>query len=149
MQSIWAHQTQHIPIHFKLVPAKCFSEDISYLVLGAAKDYFDQSLLHIISEEWCLISMCFILLWWTGFLVILTTLVLSQNKGIHSKRILKSSSYCLIQRNWAQHKEDVIYSASVVERSTKFYFLVPQEIQEDPKKWVIPQVLFLSTRYPT
>lgn len=44
---------------------------------------------------------------------------------------------------WAQPDATAIYSTSIVERATRFWFLVAKEMKDDPKKWSIPEVLFL------
>ena len=41
-----------------------------------------------------------------------------------------------------------MYSASVVDSATEFYFLLNQEIRLTPKNWQVPLVLFLSNLHP-
>jgi len=50
--------------------------------------------------------------------------------------------------DWAQQLPAVIYSASVVERATQACFLECHEIREQPKRWQVPLVLFLSVLQP-
>lgn len=39
----------------------------------------------------------------------------------------------LIHNNWAQQNAVTTYSASAIERATKFFFLAPHEIRDEPK----------------
>ena len=74
--------------------------------------------------KWCLISICLVRECSTGFFVILMALVLSQKIGILCNATPKSLNCCLIHKIWAQQLPAAIYSASAVERATKFYFLL-------------------------
>ena len=79
----------------------------------------------------------------TRFFPVFTALMLSHKRGTVLIWTPKSSSWFLIQRIWAGQEESTTYSASVVERATEFYFLVPQEISKDQRKWVFLEVLFI------
>ena len=94
--------------------------------------------------KWCLISMCLVLECWIGFFVKLIALVLSHLIGILHYVIPKSSSYCLIHNTWAQQLPTATYSASAVDKATKFGFLQCHEIKFNPRNWHVPLVLFLS-----
>ena len=98
--------------------------------------------------KWCLISICFDLECWIGFLVRFIALVLSHLMGVSLSLIPKSLSYWLIHKIWAQQLSTVIYSASTVDSATEFYFLLNQEIRLTPRNWKIPLVLFLSNLHP-
>jgi hypothetical protein len=41
-----------------------------------------------------------------------------------------------------------MYSASAVERATKFCFFEAQDTKDLPKNWQVPDVLFLSILHP-
>ena len=69
-----------------------------------------------------------------GFFDILMELVLSHLIGTCSKDKSKSLSVCFIPRICAQHKLDAMYSTSVVDKATEFYFLLCHETNECPKK---------------
>ena len=99
-------------------------------------------------RKWCLISICLVLEFMTGFLVRLIALVLSYFKGIWSRITPNSSSYCFIQRLWAQQLPAAIYSAFVVDNATQACFLQFQDIRELPNKWHVPLVLFLYSLHP-
>lgn len=99
-------------------------------------------------RKWYLTSMCLVILWWTGFLAILRAFVLSHKSGIVWASTLKSWSCFFIHRSWSQQNAAAIYSFSAIETATEFYFLVPQEMSEEPRKGAIPEILFLSTWYP-
>ena len=99
-------------------------------------------------RKWCRMSICFVLFCWHGFLAILIALVLSQKIGMHPVSTQRSLSCCRIHNNWAQHEATATYSASAVDMATECCFLVAQDTKQGPRKWAIPEVLFLSTRNP-
>ena len=98
--------------------------------------------------KWCLISMCLLLECCTGFFDRLIALVLSQNMGVLVSSMPKSLSCCLIHKIWAQQLPAIIYSASAVDNTTEFYFLLNHEIKLTPRNWQVPEVLFLSNLHP-
>ena len=98
--------------------------------------------------KWCLISICLVREYWTGFLVMLMALVLSQKIGILCNATPKSLNCCLIYKIWAQQLPAAIYSTSAVERATEVYFLLNQETSIWPRNWHVPLVLFLSVLLP-
>ena len=83
--------------------------------------------------KWCRISICLVLLCWTGFLKMLIALMLSQYKVITSCLTLYSSNICFIHNNWVQLLPSAIYSDSAVERATQFCFLLNHEIKLFPR----------------
>ena len=99
-------------------------------------------------RKWCLISICLVLECCMGFFEIFMALILSHLIGTCSKDNSKSLSVYFIQRICAQHKLVAMYSASAVDKATKFCFLLCHETSECPRKWQVPLVLFLSTLQP-
>ena len=91
----------------------------------------------------CIISLCLVRECWTKFLVMFMALVLSQKIWMLCKVAPKSLNCCLIHKIWAQQLPTIIYSASIVERATKFYFLLDQDTSIWSRNWHIPLVLFL------
>jgi len=73
--------------------------------------------------KWCFISMCFDLECWMGFFDKFITLVLSQNMGMFSYLIYKSSNWFLTHKTWEQQLAADTYSASVVDKAIVFCFL--------------------------
>ena len=59
-----------------------------------------------------------------------------------------SSSYCFIQRLWAQQLPAAIYSSSAIESATKVCFLQFQDTRELPNRWHVSLVFFLSDLHP-
>jgi hypothetical protein len=55
---------------------------------------------------------------------------------------------CTIQRIWEQQLAASTYSTSVVDCATKDYLREYQQTREDPRKWHVPEVLFLSIPHP-
>jgi hypothetical protein len=51
----------------------------------------------------------------------------------------------LIQSSCAQEAPAATYSASAVDRATKFCFLELQDTRDQPRNWQVPDVLFRST----
>ena len=98
--------------------------------------------------KWCLISLCLVLECCTRFFEMLMTLILLHLIGTCSNDKPKSLKVCFIQRFCAQHKPIAIYSTSIVDKSTKFCFLLCHETNEWTKKWHVSLVLFLSTLQP-
>ena len=98
--------------------------------------------------KWCLISICLVLECWIGFLLKLIVLVLSHFIEILLCLIPKSLSCILIHKIWAQQLPAATYSASAVDSTTEFCFLLNQEIRLLPKNWQAPFVLFLSSLQP-
>ena len=96
-------------------------------------------------RKWCLISICLVLECCTRFFDILMALLLSHLIGICSKDKSKSLSVYFIQRICAQHKPVAMYSASAVDKATKFCFLLCHETSKCPKKWKVPLVFYFST----
>ena len=99
-------------------------------------------------RKWCLISICLVLECIIGFLVKFIALVLSHFRGILSRKMSKSSSYCFIHKIWAQQFPAAIYSTSVVDKATHACFFECHDTKEQPKKWQVPLVLFLSILQP-
>jgi len=98
--------------------------------------------------KWCRISICLVLECWTGFLVKLIALVLSNNNEILERLSPKSLNRCFNQMVWAQQLLVAMYSASAVDNATQACFLLCQDIKLDLSKWHVPLVLFLSTLQP-
>lgn len=94
---------------------------------------------------WCHTLMCLIVFCWKWFVVMFIALVFSHIRGILFVGTPKSLSCCLIHKNWAQHDVTATYFAFTIDKATEFYFLVPNEISDDSRKWFMPQVLFWST----
>ena len=69
-------------------------------------------------RKWCLIFICVVLECMTEFIDKFIALVFSYFKGMWSRVTLKSSSYCFIQRLWAQWLPTAIYFASKVDNAT-------------------------------
>ena len=61
-----------------------------------------------------------------------------------SKVSPKSTKGCFIYKIWAQQLPITIYFVSIVDRATDFYFLLAQDISDDPRKWHVPLVIFLT-----
>ena len=87
-------------------------------------------------RKWCRISICFVLECYTRFVAIFMTLLLSHNKRISSNFTPNSRRVCFIHNNWAQQLPAEIYSASAVERATKFCFFEDQETRDLPRNWL-------------
>jgi hypothetical protein len=96
-------------------------------------------------RKWCLISICFVYECCIEFLDRLIALVLSYLIGIWSKLSPKSYKICFIHKFCAQQLPAAIYSTSVIDRATKFCFLLAQDISDDLKKWHVPLIPFLAT----
>ena len=94
--------------------------------------------------KWCLTSMCFVLVCWTGFLARLMVLVLSQRMGASGNSKPRSLSWFFSHSTWAQQLAAAMYSASVDDKDTQVYFLLAQETRQPPRKAHCPLVLFLS-----
>ena len=97
--------------------------------------------------KWCLISICLVCECWTGFLVMLMALLLSQKIGILFMKTPKSLNCCFIHKICAQLPTS-IYSASTIEREIESYFLLDQETSIWPRNWQVPLLLFLSILLP-
>jgi hypothetical protein len=65
-----------------------------------------------------------------GLLVSFTTLLLSHSNDTCLKLIPKSSKVAVIQSNYAQQLSAKMYSASVVESATVFYFFGDQDTSD-------------------
>src|SRR4030066_2116456 len=94
-------------------------------------------------------SICFVLLWSTGFFEILMVLRLSQYNVKTSCSTLYSLSICFIHSSWEQLLPAAMYSASAVDKDTQFCFLLNHEIRLLPRKKQPPEVLFLSSALST
>ena len=105
-------------------------------------------ILHISLIKWCLMSICLVLEWWTGFLVKLIAPVLSQKIDTLSNFNPKSQRVYFIQRIWAQQLATAIYSAFVVDKATEFCFLLNKKTNELPRNWQVPLVLLRSSKLP-
>jgi len=99
-------------------------------------------------KKWWRISMCFVRECCTGLFASLIALSLSQNRGTASKWQPKSLNVCLIHKSCAQHAPAATYSASAVDKATKFCFLELQATKDRPRNWQVPVVLFWSTLQP-
>lgn len=62
--------------------------------------------------------------YFTGFLEIMITLILSQYNVMMSWPILLSCDICFNQSSWVQHKPAMIYSVSAVDNDTTLCFLL-------------------------
>ena len=74
--------------------------------------------------------------------------MLSQNKGTLLTFNPKSSSYCLIHKDFAQQLPAAIYLASAVHKATQSCFLLCHDIRLESSRWYVPLVLFLSNLHP-
>src|SRR4030042_3306578 len=92
-------------------------------------------------------SICFVLLWSTGFFEILMVLRLSQNNVRTSCSTLYSLSICFIHTSWEQLLPAAMYSASAVDRDTQFCFLLNHEIRFVSRKKHPPEVLFYHLHF--
>ena len=98
--------------------------------------------------KWWRTSICFVLECWTRLLVSFTALLLSHSNGTCLNLIPKSLKVAFIHSNWAQQLSTEMYSASVVESATLFYFFDDQDTSDLPNSWHVFDVLFLSTLHP-
>ena len=99
-------------------------------------------------RKWCLTSICLVRECKIEFLDKLIALVLLHNILIVSNWTLYSCKVCLIHKICAQYNLAAIYSTSVVESATQFYFLLNQNTREWPRNWHVSLVLFLSVLLP-
>ena len=115
-------QNLHSSSGFVKISASCLSvltwrKEISPLVSWSLK-------------KWCLMSMCFVFECWTGLLASLMALTLSHIRGIFVNSHPKSHKVCFIHRSWAQQAPAATYSASAVDKATKFCFLELQDTKD-------------------
>jgi hypothetical protein len=95
-------------------------------------------------RKWYFMGICFEFECIIGFFEILIALVLSQMIEIgRSYSTLISSSVFFIQITCVKHDVAAIYSYSIVDKETKYCFLLNQETRLFPRKNATPLVLFL------
>ena len=78
------------------------------------------------------------------FLEMLMALVLSHLIGMCSYLNPKSSKVCFIHKTCAQQLPAATYSASAIDKTTEFCFLLAQETKDFSRKSQVPLVFFLS-----